>query len=644
MLLFILKLPASIKIYYLYVFISRHFFLLDVVSSLPPLYSSSAASSMTRGLGLRRQRRQCPPLYAPAYTKRNTVHVHATSPLPKLIHTSADIARLHLGQSEITSTSCTPRNIYPIPQNTPPTPTQNGRPIYEVTNIHFENDSFLLSENDAPRAEYQPPSPAGTQSSAESDDSNENNLDEDEFGDGLGEELNDEVGEDGGDPAENEPLPGNDIDDNDDMTGEPPDSDPPAEATVGSVLDINPMSIWALIQTAGRRKLSCEQYESIRVMIRAVASLSTFNQHLKLPHYRTLTRGLKPRVMDNLAIPAHRLDLPIDVSVAGAKANRIQGSDPPQCRLSCISVWDYARFDVRNPIFFEHLKKANRSGLETEDLPNTLSAESSRLIRNRAWFFGGPSHIGVESPPTEPLFQYAEQGDTIRISSFRQMKSCDDDCTAFINGRNRVLSGTISSVFMLYDASDKQRLSGHLARFQTDLRSDQIRNALEFSVFQWPTRDPMESLPEMERCNKQPGDIVAVLRPTEGQSQARILLFHRFITWSGERERFILYIPGDRLIQNVPPGSLENIQFENYIAPTCSTAARFSYIKKVELIEAHEGSRGPEKVKPVPLLGTLKNDEKYVIYRCTLFIDAFSSSSLILRVHVQSPSFPPGCL
>jgi len=73
--------------------------------------------------------------------------------------------------------------------------------------------------------------------------------------------------------------------------------------------------------------------------------------------------------------------------------------------------------------------------------------------------------------------------------------------------------------------------------------------------------------------------------------------------------------------------ALTNAEFEKYLEPISSNGARFSYVRKVELSQMHQGPRGPDKAPAVPLLGKLKNNDRYVIYRCTLFIDAFSSSS-----------------
>jgi len=179
------------------------------------------------------------------------------------------------------------------------------------------------------------------------------------------------------------------------------------------LLEIPPLEIWALLQTTGHRKLSCEQFQSARGMLQTLPMPEGAPKAAShLPHYRTISRRLKPLVLDNLALPATLVEFPIDTSVPGGKANRMPGPEN-KCRLSYVSLWEYARADMRNPIFFERLQR-NVLHERTKDV------DMSPLVYAREWFYGEPTFIGVDDALTPIHTQFAESDETIKCTLRRR--------------------------------------------------------------------------------------------------------------------------------------------------------------------------------------------------------------------------------
>jgi len=146
----------------------------------------------------------------------------------------------------------------------------------------------------------------------------------------------------------------------DDPVPEPSDDDGEVEVfeegDFGGLCDIHPLVLWALLQTSGARKMTVDQYGSIRSMVNTLADGNVGNPALlrSLPHYRTLTKSIRPIIMDRLAVPARDLKYTINVRKAGAHACRMRNT-VETARVSFVSPVDIAVADFANPIFFKRL-------------------------------------------------------------------------------------------------------------------------------------------------------------------------------------------------------------------------------------------------------------------------------------------------
>jgi len=158
------------------------------------------------------------------------------------------------------------------------------------------------------------------------------------------------------------------------------------------------------------------------------------------------------------------------------------------------------------------------------------------------------------------------------------------------------------------------------------VRSEAIRDSLQYSSFNWPASTPDDFVRDADIHLKQPGDIIAILRPTDDDDLSRILLVHRFIKWRGERDRFVLYVPATAHLPGSDATALTDELLDEIVRPLCSRKNRILNVTKVELIEKRPTGRGPSKFEKIPVTGKLASQENYAIYRCSLFIDGFSSS------------------
>jgi len=172
-------------------------------------------------------------------------------------------------------------------------------------------------------------------------------------------------------------------------------------------------------------------------------------------------------------------------------------------------------------------------------------------------------------------------------------------------------------------------------------RRTRIRRSFHFISFNWRADRLIRTLPVRMRDCLQPGDIIATLRRVGEADAGRILLVHRFMLRRGEHGRHLLCIPGNVSNSHLPRGDQPALDISNVIAPINTRGDRIVYVDSVHLKEKHSGERESTKARPVPLLGTLGNGEKYVIYRCSLFVDAFNTSSMYVSAKYEGVYIQP---
>jgi len=416
---------------------------------------------------------------------------------------------------------------------------------------------------------------------------------------------------------------------------------------------INPISLWALLQTSGTRKLTVDQYGSVRAMIRTL--IPGLEQNVHLPHYRTITRTLRPLVLSRLAVPAQRLDLDTDLSKKGARASLLPGQGL-KSRVSFVSPIEYAKADIRSTIFFNHLQNNANAMMENNNEPHTHIADSSPYISGREWFTGEPRMIGVggnfdaeNDADVLPSFDTAEKGDTIVLNTRVTFPRNTPQIVRFAPTDGDHIQGIIASIFQVHHADSSPRLGFDIHDDdEADERTAALRTALTYFNYTWPYPSIDTIVNNNDRLLVQPSDICAILRPSGGNSDDRLVFVHRFLTTPGERRRFVFIIEGDA---DLLP--LDGIDSHPEVVRALATDfgpanTKTQDIQSAKILARHGDIRGWRRFSAAPLLGHLAGEanEPYVIYRCTLYVDAFVTGTGKVSfngIYLQPLSIPPRC-
>ena len=161
------------------------------------------------------------------------------------------------------------------------------------------------------------------------------------------------------------------------------------------LLGASPMVLWALLQTNGSRKLSVDQYSSVRHLMKAVSEIPSdlgndISRPVALPHYRTLSRSIRPLVLNMLSVKDQLLRLPVDLTRTGARADRLISNSSPLSCVPFVPPSEYAKADLQNRFFFYFLQYPDRVPQGTDRFDVRFTSEDSALVRYREKFYGEP--------------------------------------------------------------------------------------------------------------------------------------------------------------------------------------------------------------------------------------------------------------
>jgi len=166
------------------------------------------------------------------------------------------------------------------------------------------------------------------------------------------------------------------------------------------VENLGPIALWAVLQVAGSRKMTEDQYSSVRTMLSTVLQgvmTSESSAPQRLPHYRTITKEIRPTILGNLAVEGAEHKFDIDTTMAGARACRWP-ENPSKCRVFIASPMDYAAKDFASAYFFNRIQR--------------MKENENPVVRARPWFYGPQQFIDVDDDANSG-FEYAEAGDTV---------------------------------------------------------------------------------------------------------------------------------------------------------------------------------------------------------------------------------------
>ncbi len=183
--------------------------------------------------------------------------------------------------------------------------------------------------------------------------------------------------------------------------------------------------------TSGTRKLSKEQYLSIRTFVDSITSFQNTAWKLdlfradqvtgagtnvrSLPHYTTLLKRFKPLLLNSLAPLGHNHMLPVDTAKAGARFECIDNDRAvAQTSVRIILPSEYARMDMATPAVWERMRSTSLS--HNRDCASfSHCVDVWPLVAARKWFYGHQKAISADMDALNGGYCFAEHGDTLDL-------------------------------------------------------------------------------------------------------------------------------------------------------------------------------------------------------------------------------------
>jgi len=415
------------------------------------------------------------------------------------------------------------------------------------------------------------------------------------------------------------------------------------------ILNIRPLIIWALLQTGGSRRVTVEQYQSIRTMITKILPGNAAVHRRALPHYRTLMRTYKPIIMEQLAVKAQFIASDINTGKRGARPCLMR-KNSRFGRISYVPVREYAIADFCNPFFLQRLKGSMQGDIVSRGGHDMTFGDTNPIVQAREWFYGPPRFVDVE--PGEEGNNYAEAGDLINIRIIGVIDFASKSWKSFKGASARYCSGILSTVFLCKnkgEENDEEVIEG-------DARTTVLKRVLSTLTYRWPMESPLV-IRTRRAPLVQPTDIVGIVRPPSEEDGDRLIMVFRYVKREGERAKFLFIIRGSTDLSGFEAGakSAEGIReyseciFEQYKGspPNEGFDSQKADIREIRIGRVHEGKRGPYKFEACRPLGTLENGEKYGVYRFSLYLDGFRASQFAASsyegVYIQPVSVAAAC-
>lgn len=249
--------------------------------------------------------------------------------------------------------------------------------------------------------------------------------------------------------------------------------------------------LWSLLQTNGSRKLSVDQYNSLRSLLSADSESNVGCDEEKatkssLPHYRTLSRTLRPFVLNELCVLSRTVKLPVDLKRTGARLCRNFSRSEPMTLVQYVSPLEYAVADVQNRFFLSENREAGVYSDEFDRFDVRFCSENAPIVQNRERFYGEPNwfeedHDGVATPISS-----IQSSDAVQVHFMRSVEcSLAADVWSIDGHTLRAHVACIFEVLHYLDKSPSTSDDSDLA--VTDFRSLSLKRFLRRLNYSWPS-------------------------------------------------------------------------------------------------------------------------------------------------------------
>ncbi len=255
-------------------------------------------------------------------------------------------------------------------------------------------------------------------------------------------------------------------------------------AGIAAVKLRNWQALWVIIMTNGNRKMTKNDYQSMRTVADAFGRMGQVSWNASgqgskkteyskqritsLPHFETVHRKIKPTVLKHLAPRGKDFMVNVDLRKAGARfaANSPEGN--PQTPVRVIFPSEYARADMATGPVFHHICSTSLENVYSprlQDVRPSISVSDCvdvwPIVAAKSWFYGLPRRISVDKDISSrnSKSSFAEKNDVVRVSligsevltetarrNFEVRESGDEDVQ---------VQGTISHVWTVHHQTRK---------------------------------------------------------------------------------------------------------------------------------------------------------------------------------------------
>lgn len=407
--------------------------------------------------------------------------------------------------------------------------------------------------------------------------------------------------------------------------------------------------LWGLIMITGTKRMTKEQYQSVRSLVMSLASSfqqlvaddainpatsRLLNAAAKLPHYTTLHRAYRSHLYAQLSPRSICIQMPVNLSRRGARADPCQTGNSPTISGLLTLPSEYARADLASPTVFDEMYRMSLSHLEerTTTSSTLLSATTTcvdtiPIVQHRDRFYGRQRSISVDASLDETRLFAAEHGDVIRVALISERIVSPRIATLFaVQSDERLntqyLQGMITHSWTVRHSSRRDETPAFVPGLNAE-ENNAVRLA-SFSDYRSPS--DMNTRAEKEAAWRRwtkpaikPGDFVVLLQPFPQRLRAipeqerlnRLLLVFRFWCEHSERPRHVLALLQQPSSNGAPVFGSELF---SSVVPHSHRDRRRTIpvdVSQITLMGTSQESGDPPMVKPVSSFGRLANGDLY---------------------------------
>lgn len=325
-------------------------------------------------------------------------------------------------------------------------------------------------------------------------------------------------------------------------------------------------ALWGSVMLSGTRKVTRDQYESIRGLAHRISdALTDDSRATRLPAFSSIHRTYRPRIYERLAVRSFLFRAPVQLRAAGLRPAQVNSDGTLRVPLKYTLPSEYARADLASPSVHSAMYASSLSGFrersgiaELVPKPSDLCVDSLPVVRDRAWFYDANHGFSVDSCDWPVPCEFAQIGEHVLIEPLGSSDLRSDMCSAFAiprehNTASIRLLGVVQFIWTVRFGENEALPNADMARMNSLCPRDVavVRN-LYLSSYQSPgdiAGTPTQRAKSWASwCSPplKPADIVALLAPTNSlDEKSRLCVIFRFWTEKSEPDRHFLFIPAD---------------------------------------------------------------------------------------------------